>query len=176
MNTPGVVPDILLLGKGIGGGFPLGIVAGPRDIMDAGPGAQPTHNSSTFGGNPLACAAGLATLTALLDEGLVENAARVGAHLLGTLRDRLMPHRHVADVRGLGLAIGVEMVTDKTARTPVSVGFIRDALQELLRRGVVFSSTSHVMRITPPLCLTIPQADYIANAVDETLLELERNG
>ena len=171
----GTTPDILLLGKGIGGGFPLGIVAGPRSVMDAGPGAQPTHNSSTFGGNPLACAAGLAALAALLDEGLVENAARVGGHLIEALRERLAPRRHVADVRGLGLAIGVEMVTDKATRTPVPGDFIRAALRGLLRRGVVTSSTSHVMRITPPLCLTVPQADYIADAVDDTLLELERN-
>ena len=172
----GVVPDLLLLGKGIGGGFPLGILAGPREVMDAGPGAQPTHNSSTFGGNPLACAAGLAALTALLDEGLVENAARVGAYLIETLRTRLAPRRHVADVRGLGLAIGVEMVTGKTTRTPVPGDFIRGVLQGLLRRGVVISSTGFVMRITPPLCLTISQADYIAEAVADTLFELERDG
>lgn len=170
----GVVPDILLLGKGIGGGFPLGIVAGPRHVMDAGPGAQPTHNSSTFGGNPLACAAGLAALTALLDEGLVDNAGQVGDHLTTALKDRLGARRNVADVRGLGLAIGVEMVTDRASRAPVSGDFIRAVLRGLLRRGVAISSTGHVMRITPPLCLTIPQADYIAHAVGSTLAELER--
>lgn len=170
----GVVPDILLLGKGIGGGFPLGIVAGPRHVMDAGPGAQPTHNSSTFGGNPLACAAGLAALTALLDEGLVGNAGQVGGHLITALQDRLGARRNVADVRGLGLAIGIEMVTDRASRAPVSGDFIRAVLRGLLRRGVAISSTGHVMRITPPLCLTIPQADYIAHAVGSTLAELER--
>ena len=171
----GVVSDILLLGKGIGGGFPLGIVAGSRHVMDAGPGAQPTHNSSTFGGNPLACAAGLATLGALLDEGLVDNASQVGNHLTNALQDRLEPRRNVADVRGLGLAIGVEMVTDRASRSAVSGGFIRSVLRGLLRRGVAISSTGHVMRITPPLCLTIPQADYIAHAVGSTLAELERD-
>ncbi|MCY4621386.1 MAG: aspartate aminotransferase family protein [bacterium] len=170
----GVVPDILLLGKGIGGGFPLGIVAGPRHIMDAGPGAQPTHNSSTFGGNPLACAAGLATLTALLDEDLVDNASAVGDHLIKSLKKRLETRRNVADVRGLGLAIGIEMVADRTTRTPVSRDFIRSVLRGLLRRGVAISSTGHVMRITPPLCLTIPQADYIATSVDAVLLEMDK--
>lgn len=171
----GVVPDILLLGKGIGGGFPLGIVAGPRHVMDAGPGAQPTHNSSTFGGNPLACAAGLAALGALLDEGLVDNAGKVGDHLMNALKERLEPRRSVADVRGLGLAIGIEMVTDRASRTPVSGYFIRSVLRGLLRRGVAISSTGHVMRITPPLCLSIPQADYISHAVGSTLAELERD-
>ena len=171
----GVVPDILLLGKGIGGGFPLGIVAGPRHVMDAGPGAQPTHNSSTFGGNPLACAAGLATLSALLDEGLVDNAVHVGEHLIDALQDRLEPRRNVADVRGLGLAIGIEMVTDRASRTPVPGGYIRSVLRGLLRRGVAISSTGHVMRITPPLCLTIPQAEYIARAVGNTFAELEHD-
>ncbi len=171
----GVVPDILLLGKGIGGGFPLGIVAGPRRVMDAGPGAQPTHNSSTFGGNPLACAAGLATLSALLDEGLVDNAVHVGDHLIDALQDRLEPRRNVADVRGLGLAIGIEMVTDRASRTPVQGGYIRSVLRGLLRRGVAISSTGHVMRITPPLCLTTPQAEYIARAVGNTFAELEHD-
>lgn len=169
----GAAPDLLLLGKGLGGGFPLGAVAGPRRIMDAGPGAQPTHNSSTFGGNPLACAAGLAALTALLEEGLVENAARVGARLIESLRRRLAPRTNAADVRGLGLAIGVELVSDQTTRTPASNDFIRAVLQGLLRRGIVISSTGPVMRITPPLCLTAPQADRIAQALDETLAELE---
>ena len=169
----GVVPDLLLLGKGIGGGFPLGVVAGPRRVMDAGPGAQPTHNSSTFGGNPLACAAGLATLTALLDEGHVENSSRAGDHLIAALSERLRRRRHVADVRGSGLAIGVEMVTGGNGRTPVSGDFIRSVLRGLLRRGVVISSTGHVMRITPPLCLTIPQAGYLAEAVEGTLRDLE---
>lgn len=169
----GVIPDLLLLGKGIGGGFPLGIVAGPRRVMDAGPGAQPTHNSSTFGGNPLACTAGLAALTALLDEGLVENASRVGGYLMSALEERLRTHPNVADVRGLGLAIGVEMVNDRTSREPVSGDSIRAALRGLLRRGVVISSTGHVMRITPPLCLTIPQAGFIADAVSETLRDIE---
>ena len=167
----GVVPDLLLLGKGIGGGFPFGVVAGRRPVMDAGPGAQPTHNSSTFGGNPLACAAALSALSALLDEGMVENAASVGDHLRSRLRHRLEDSHHVADVRGLGLAIGVEMVADQVARTPVSGSFIRAVLRGLLRRGVVISSTGHVMRITPPLCLTVSQADFIAQAVGSTLAE-----
>ena len=169
----GVAPDLLLLGKGIGGGFPIGAAAGPRRIMDAGPGAQPTHNSSTFGGNPLACAAGLAALTALLEEGLTDNAARVGAHLIESLRRRLAPRANAADVRGLGLAIGVELTADRTARTPAPNDLIRAVLQGLLRRGVVTSSTGPVLRITPPLCLTTPQADHIAQAVDETLADLE---
>ena len=169
----GVVPDLLLLGKGIGGGFPLGVVAGPRQVMDAGPGAQPTHNSSTFGGNPLACAAGQAALSVLLDEELADNASKVGDHLIESLRERLAPRSNVADVRGLGLAIGIEMVTDIATRTPVPGSFIRAALRGLLQRGVVISSTGHVMRITPPLCLTIPQADHIAQAVDRTMGDLE---
>ena len=168
----GVVPDLLLLGKGVGGGFPLGIVAGPRSVLDAGPGAQPTHNSSTFGGNPLACAAGLAAMTALLDEGLVENASYVGDHLSNALRDRLRNCDRVADVRGLGLAIGIEMVIDRDTRTPVGGDFIRAVLRGLLRRGVVISSTGPVMRITPPLCLDVAQADFIAGVVGRTLAEV----
>lgn len=165
----GVVPDLLLAGKGLAGGYPIGIVAGPRRIMDAGPVALPTHNSSTFGGGQLACAAGLAALAALRDGDLVANAARVGGYLLERLRVALADCPVVGEVRGMGLAIGVELVTDRATKEPATAEMARTVLVEMLRRGVVISSSSHVVRITPPLCLSREQADVIVDVLGQAL-------
>jgi 4-aminobutyrate aminotransferase-like enzyme len=158
-----VVPDLLLAGKGLAGGYPLGVVAGPRAIMDAGPVALPTHNSSTFGGGQLACAAGLAALAALRDGDLIANADKVGGYLLDRLRTTLADCPVVGDIRGLGLAIGVEMVTDRATKAPATADMSRRVLLEMLARGVVISSAGNVVRITPPLCLTVEQAEIIAD-------------
>lgn len=166
----GVVPDILLSGKGIGAGFPLGLLAGPRDVMSAGPIALPTHNSSTFGGGQLACAIGLESLRLLLDGELIKNAAVVGAHLLRRLRDLLDGSPWVADVRGLGLLIGIELSANALAADGTEP-LPQKLLAALLSRGVVISSSGPVVRITPPLCLTLEQADIIANSFAAALSE-----
>lgn len=168
----GVVPDLITLGKGLGGGYPLGVLAGRRALMDAGPGSLPNHNSSTFGGGLLACAAGSAALGVLERENLVDNAARVGTVLVDELQRRLADHPMVGEVRGLGLAVGVEMVTDRTSKRPVGPNVSRGILVGLLRRGVVISSSSHVVRITPPLCISEAQALYICDAFEEVLAQV----
>lgn len=168
----GVVPDLLLLGKGLGAGYPIGVVAGPREVLDAGPGALPTRNSSTFGGGPLACAVGLACLRVLHEDRLVDNARRVGSHLLDQLRDELSTVSTVGEVRGLGLAIGVELVASPETRAPASPAFAEAVLVGLLREGVVISSSSHVIRITPPLCINEAQAGVVVRALGTVLRDL----
>ncbi|HBY97505.1 MAG TPA: hypothetical protein DEP84_26785 [Chloroflexi bacterium] len=164
-----VVPDLILMGKGLAAGFPIGIVGGPAQFMNKGPIASLTHNGSTFGGNQMACAAGLATLQVLEEEQLVENAAEIGAYLLGALQRAGRDYPNVGDVRGLGLAIGVELVETGTAQDAISADQIRDLYLKLLAQGVVVSSTSNVLRITPPLCLTHRQADFILTALCNAL-------
>lgn len=159
----GVVPDLLLSGKGLAGGFPFGLVAGSPEIMNGGPIAEPTRNSSTFGGNQMASAAGIATLAILRDEHLVENSRVIGAYLLERIKESLDGHPGVADVRGRGLLIGVELAPQAVPDAP------RRLLKEMLARGVVISSTGTVVRITPPLCLTREQADVIASTLKEAL-------
>jgi 4-aminobutyrate aminotransferase-like enzyme len=168
----GVVPDILLAGKGLAAGFPIGIVASRHEITDAGPIALPTRNSSTFGGGPLACAVGLACLEILTGDGLIENAGNVGDHLMRQLASSLRDDPHVGDIRGLGLAIGVELVEDRSSLAPMSADAAREVLLGLLRHGVITSSGTHVLRITPPLCLTIEQADFIVQSLVEVLSAL----
>ena len=104
-------PDILAVAKGIASGLPLGATVARADLMTWPPGAH----ASTFGGNPVACAAALATI-ALLEEELVENAARMGAHLMDRMRDWPARFPVVGDVRGLGLMIGIELVRDQATK------------------------------------------------------------
>jgi 4-aminobutyrate aminotransferase len=104
----GVVPDILAVAKGIASGMPLGATVARADLMTWPPGAH----ASTFGGNPVCCAAALATI-ALLEEGLVENAARMGSHLMDRMREWPARFPRVGQVRGLGLMIGVDLVRDQ---------------------------------------------------------------
>jgi 4-aminobutyrate aminotransferase-like enzyme len=167
-----VVPDLLLLGKGLGAGYPIGIVAGRHEVVDAGPGALPTHNSSTFGGGPLACAVGLACLQILDEDRLVANAAEVGDYALERLHHRLDGNPRVGDIRGLGLAIGVELVEDRATLAPLGPAGAQGVLTSMLRRGVVISSSSHVVRITPPLCIDREQLDAIIDSLAAAIHEL----
>ncbi|MGA2502506.1 MAG: aspartate aminotransferase family protein [Anaerolineales bacterium] len=165
----GVVPDLIIMGKGLAGGFPIGIVGGPAAIMNAGPIASLTHNGSTFGGNQLACAAGLAALTILREQDLVDNAADVGKHLMEKISQAIGHHPNVKDVRGLGLAIGVELIERGTEWVPLSAKQIKCFYLSILSQGVIVSSTSNVVRITPPLSLTLTQADFIVTALSRAL-------
>jgi len=136
----GVQPDIVCLAKGIASGLPLGAFVARTEHMSWPPGSH----GSTFGGNPVACAAGLATLD-LLEEGLIENAARVGAVLQDGLREIAAAHDEVTDVRGLGLMVALELKTPDLAARLVQAAFERGLL--LLTAG------SRAVRISPPLVL-----------------------
>jgi 4-aminobutyrate aminotransferase len=164
----GLRPDIVSMAKGIASGLPLGVTAARADVMDWTPGSH----ASTFGGNPVACAAALATIR-LLKAGLIENAARVGEHLLGRLREIAPRHRLIGDVRGKGLMIGVELVKDRESKTRATVE--RDRVVEaMFAKGVlVLGAGRNAVRICPPLVLSIEQADCCVRALDEALAEVE---
>jgi 4-aminobutyrate aminotransferase len=136
-------------------------------VMSWPPGAH----ASTFGGNPVSCAAANATI-ALLKGGLVENAARVGDHLLDGLRALQEKHPLVGDVRGKGLMIGVELVRDR--QTKERAAEERNALvQAMFRRGVlVLGAGKNALRLAPPLVLSIEQADQVLKIFDEALTEI----
>src|SRR5690606_11612980 len=107
----GVRPDVVTMAKGIASGLPLGVATASADLMSWPPGAH----ASTFGGNPVACAASLATI-ALLRDSLVRNAETVGAHLMARVRTLMEKHALVGDVRGRGLMIGIELVRDRQTK------------------------------------------------------------
>ena len=160
----GAVPDILAVAKGIASGMPLGATVARADLMTWPPGAH----ASTFGGNPVCCAAALATI-ALLEEGLVENAARMGAHLMDRMREWPVRFPHVGDVRGLGLMIGIELVRDQ--RTKEKAPELRDrVLRHAFERGLlVLGAGESAIRLCPPLVVTRDQCDFAMETLEECL-------
>lgn len=163
----GVQPDILAIAKGIASGMPLGVSVARADLMTWPPG---TH-ASTFGGNPVSCAAALATVK-LLRETLMANAADVGAHLHAGLAMLMEKHRLIGDVRGRGLMVGVELVRDRDTKERATTE--RDAVvNAAFRRGLlVLGAGKNAIRFSPPLVLTRAQADTAVRIFDEALAEV----
>jgi len=160
----GVQPDIVTMAKGIASGLPLGVATARSDIMSWPPG---TH-ASTFGGNPVACAASLATLK-LLRDGLVKNAEVVGAHMMARAKALMDTHPLVGDVRGRGLMIGLELVRNRQTKeraTRERDGVVR----ECFKRGLlVLGAGQNAIRLCPPLVLTQEQADTAIGILDQAL-------
>ena len=163
----GVEPDIVTAAKGIASGMPLGVATAPSSLMSWPPG---TH-ASTFGGNPVSCAAGLATIR-LLRDGLMRNAEVVGAHLMARARSLMERHAIIGDVRGRGLMIGIELVRDRTTKERATSE--RDALvKECFTRGLlVLGAGRNAVRLSPPLVLTTQQADTAIEILDQALVAI----
>ena len=165
----GVVPDIMTVGKGVGGGFPLSGVISSDAVTSAKPWSNPSFSSSSYGGNPLASAAGLAALEIILKEDLVKNSERVGKVMLARLEQMKEKHRVVGEVRGKGLLLGIELVKDRRTREPLSRDVTRALYQECLRRGLVAMSYAPTIRINPPLVIREDQALAGLAILDEAL-------
>jgi 4-aminobutyrate aminotransferase len=165
----GLEPDIVTLAKGIASGMPLGALLAKESVMQWNDGGH----GSTFGGNPVSVAAALATLR-LLEGGLVENAAKVGDHLMGALRSRLAPHDVVGDIRGLGLMIGVEIVKSRAGKEPAPE--LRERiLEEAFRRGLLLLGCGkNTVRISPPLVIDREDADIAASILADAVAAATR--
>ena len=163
----GVEPDIVAIAKGIASGLPLGVTTARADVMAWPPGSH----ASTFGGNPVACVAALATIK-LIKDSLMANAAAVGAHLMNGLAELQDKHPLIGDVRGMGLMIGVELVRDR--KTKERAGTERDRLvEECFKRGLlVLGAGRNALRLCPPLILTKAEADTAIRIIDESLMAL----
>jgi 4-aminobutyrate aminotransferase / (S)-3-amino-2-methylpropionate transaminase / 5-aminovalerate transaminase len=166
--SPGASPDIITLAKGIASGFPLGAFTAREPVSEA---MRPGDHLSTFGGNPISCAAALANIAVIQEEGLIENAARLGAMLLDRFR-RLAERCHlVGDVRGRGLMIGLELVRDRTSKEPAAEE-ARSIRARLRERGIlvgVGGTLGNVVRIQPPLSITAEECDRAASTLEEVL-------
>jgi acetylornithine/N-succinyldiaminopimelate aminotransferase len=152
----GIVPDIVTTAKGLGAGLPIGAVLAREDVAAA---FVPGSHGTTFGANPVCCAAALAVLDELSTGGVTANAARVGAYFLAQLREKLAGRDDVVAVRGKGLLLGVEFRSDT-----------KPLVQSLLERGVVANSTAGtVLRLIPPLILTEAEVDEAVRVLLEVL-------
>ena len=166
----GVVPDIVVMGKPIGNGHPLAAVVTTTEIARAFA-DNGMEFFSTFGGNPVSCAVGKAVLDVIRDEGLQENAHRVGNYLCDGLRSLMDRHPLIGDVRGQGLFIGIELVRDRETLEPAT----REASEmvDALREARVLTGTDglfdNVIKIKPPLVVTRADADLAIRLVDDIL-------
>ncbi len=159
--------DIVNIAKGIASGMPLGVTCARADVMTWPPGAH----ASTFGGNPVSCAAANATIK-LLEESLVANAAAVGAFLMDGLRELQNKHQIIGDVRGKGLMIGIELVKDRKTKER-AVEARGELVQAMFRRGVlILGAGKNAVRLAPPLVLSKDQAGSVLKALDESLMEV----
>jgi 4-aminobutyrate aminotransferase len=158
------VPDIFAVAKGIASGMPLSATVARADLMTWPPGAH----ASTFGGNPVACAAALVTIQLLQDE-LIENAARMGAYLKERMRNWPKRFPNVGDVRGLGLMIGIELVQDQATKEKAPQ--LRDRVVDLaFERGIlVLGAGDNTIRLCPPLVITRDQCDFAIDTLEECL-------
>lgn len=164
----GVVPDIVTMAKGIGNGFPLAAVTTRREIAQK---LTERSHINTFGGNPVAMAAGLAVLDVIDQERLQENARVVGARLRAGLEELATRRRLIGDVRGRGLMLGVELVRDRATKEPAREE-TAELLEQLRERGVLVGKGGlygNVLRIKPPLCITAADVDFAITALDRAL-------
>jgi 4-aminobutyrate aminotransferase len=163
----GVTPDIMALAKGIASGMPLGAMVAPAATMDWEAGSH----ASTFGGNPLACRAALATIE-LLEEGLMANATLQGERLMAGLRALQARFECIGDVRGKGLMVGAELVKDRERKTPAGDWRAR-IIQRAFEKGLlILGCGQNSIRFCPALTVEAAEIDTCLSIVEECLKEI----
>jgi 4-aminobutyrate aminotransferase-like enzyme len=170
----GLVPDMVTMGKPMGNGHPVaGMVARPEILETFG---KRTRYFNTFGGNPVSCAVGMAVLDVIEGESLVANAKAVGDHMMAGLRELGSRHELIGDVRGAGLFVGAELVTDRGTRAPATEETAR-LVNGLREKRVLISAAgphANVLKIRPPLVFSRDNADLFLTAVDEVLTDIAK--
>ncbi|CAH9117570.1 unnamed protein product [Cuscuta epithymum] len=167
----GVVPDIVTMAKGIGNGIPLGAVVTTAEVAKV---LTDRSYFNTFGGNPVCTAGGLAVLKVLEKDKLQQNAFTVGSYLKERLISLMDKHEIIGDVRGRGLMLGVELVTDRKLKTPAKVEILH-LMEEMKEMGVLVGKGGffgNVFRITPPLCFTKEDADFLVDVMDYSMSKM----
>ncbi len=170
-ETQGVVPDIVVLGKPIGNAFPLAAVITTSEIANSFNNGMEFF--STFGGNPVACAAGLAVLDVLEEEHLQQHALRVGKHLIEGLKTLQNGHALIGDVRGSGLFLGIDLVRDRETRepAPLQAAYVVNRLRD---RGILAGTDGphhNVIKLRPPLVFSESDADLFLKTLEAILEE-----
>lgn len=159
-----VVPDVICLAKALGGGLPLGAILAKSELMDAWP---PAAHGTTFGGNPIACRAGLATLRVIQEENLIAHATQVGNYIQRKFRKAQKKLPIIGDVRGKGLMVGVELIN---ADGSPAGEIIKEIIKEIGARGIILTKCGNSsLRFAPPLIITKKQADEGACIIIEIL-------
>jgi len=165
----GVAPDILITAKGVASGMPLGVMVARAEVMNWGPGAH----ASTFGGNPVCCAAAVETIR-LLEEKYISNAARMGEYILARLANWREKHPIVGDVRGLGLMIGLELVKSQETREPHPEARKRVVHRAFEQGVLILGCGESTVRFMPPLIVEPEQIDFALEVLERCISEAER--
>ena len=168
-EADGLVPDIVTMGKPMGNGHPVSAIVARRDLVEDFGSKGDYFN--TFGGNPVSCAAALAVLDVIEDQGLQRNALEVGEHIRAGLEQLAQTHRCIGDIRGTGLFLALELVSDRERRTPDGV-LARSVVNDLRDRGVltgVIGPDRNILKLRPPMVIGRADADFMLERLDECL-------
>jgi len=176
VDHSGTRPDVVTLGKGFGAGFPVSGVLTRDDLSRTEPWAKPSGASSSYGGNPLAAAAALATVRTIRTQRLWENAAQVGEAMLGELRRMAERFEFIGDVHGAGLFLGIEIVKDRRTKEPASAAVMRRVYDDCVRRGLLAMSYSPHIRLQPALTIDRGTALEGLGLLNEVFEALEARG
>jgi 4-aminobutyrate aminotransferase-like enzyme/Ser/Thr protein kinase RdoA (MazF antagonist) len=171
-ETQGVVPDIVTMGKPIGNGHPMAALVTTREVAASFDNGMEYFN--TFGGNPVSCAAGLAVLDVIERDGLRRNAAEIGAYLLARFRAMQARYDVIGDIRGMGLFLGIELVTDRATKQPATA-LARRVNDGARARGVLIGTEGphdNVLKMRPPMIFSRADADHLIDVLDETFAEV----
>ena len=173
-ETQGVVPDIVTMGKPIGDGHPMAAVVTTRAVTDSFDNGMEYFN--TFGGNPVSCAVGLAVLDVIEGQDLRGNALAIGTYLMDAFRAMQTRHEVIGDVRGLGLFLGIELVTDRRTKAPAT-DFARAVCNGARRRGVLMGTEGphdNVLKMRPPMIFSKRDADHLIAVLEDTFADVAR--
>jgi len=165
-----VVPDVMTLGKSFGNGFPVTAVLVSDKYKDS---VERISASTSYGGNPMACAAALASIEVIEEEGLCEKSQKLGDFCLARLREMQSVHPIIGEVRGLGCLLGVELVKDRETREPFDEAG-KLVYQKAFAKGLAWIPAGHILRMSPPLIMEEPVAAKALDIIDEAITETER--
>jgi 4-aminobutyrate aminotransferase-like enzyme len=164
------VPDVFTLGKGFGNGFPVTAMVAKAEFGEA---FETISASTSYGGNPMACAAALASIEAIQEEGLLENARRLEGYFVKRLDQMKASHKIIGDVRCKGCLMGVELVKDRATKEPFAEAG-KLVYQGAFRKGLAWIPAGHILRMSPPIVMDLDVAAKCMDLIDESIGEVEK--
>ncbi|MGC9063896.1 MAG: aspartate aminotransferase family protein [bacterium] len=165
-----VIPDVMTLGKGFGNGFPVTAIAIKEEYLDK---LEKISASTSYGGNPMACASALASIEVIEEENLIEKSAKLGEFILRRLYKMKESHPIIGDVRGKGCLLGIELVKDRETKEPfIEAG--QKVYQKAFEKGVAWIPARHILRLSPPLIMPEEVASKALDLIEEAIYEVEK--